>query len=280
MKNILIFISVFLYAIASTSFSGPQLIYASKGSPGISQKSGKNYALNDSGAKRPRDFKLPDETVDENTIYNISSIVTGPNTKESMPKKRVLSWKKSHLVVIDPGHGGNDPGARAYGLVEKEINLDVALRVNSLLKDYGVRTYMTRTDDCFVGPKDRIYTANQKKASLFLCIHSNWFKDPSFNGTMTLYYPSRDLSQGNLSELNYALTIQNQLSNTLATKDRGIIDRPNLSVLKHAQMPSVLVELGFMSNKEDARLLASDEFRQKAAQALARGVIEALAEID
>lgn len=280
MKKYLIFIAVFVYAITATSFSGPQFLYASRTDNREPLMDAASTALNESGMKRPRDFKITEEIENENTIYTMSSIVIESKTDGSSTENKTLTWKKSHLVVIDPGHGGIDPGAIDNGLVEKEINLDIALRVNTLLSDYGVKTYMVRTDDSAIDPKDRIYTANDKKASLYLSIHCNWFKDPSFHGAMTLYYPSETLKKGNLTELDYALTIQGELSGGLPMENRGIIDRSNLSVLRRAVMPSVLVELGFMSNKGDALLLGSEKFRQQAAEALAMGVLESLAKID
>lgn len=224
----------------------------------------------------PRDFKIPDDGESENTPYSdlvkSGELAIGKKSGNS----NVKGTMHKNLVAIDPGHGGIDPGANIDGLSEKEINLDIALRVNSILRSWGIPTYMTRSDDSFIPTKERIYTANDKKAALFVSIHSNWFSDTSLNGTMTLYYPSERLSVGNLSELDYAKTIQSELSKSLESKNRGIIDRPNLTVLKHASMPSVIVELGFLSNKKDAELLASDSFRQKAAEALAEGIKKSL----
>lgn len=279
MRKAIVFASVLILSLTSTYFPGLQEIYASK--PAVSASNLlQNPGGNDLKAKKQRDFKIPDDTEDENTLYDTSSSFSDLKLLDSSGTEKTVSLKRSHLVAIDPGHGGNDPGAVVGGLVEKSINLDIAIRLNQLLKQSGIRTYMIRADDTFSEPKERIYTANSKKASLFVSIHSNWFKDPSFNGTMTLYYPSKQLLKGKLVELDYALIVQDELSKSLSTKNRGVIDRPNLSVLKHANMPSILVELGFMSNRSDAELLSSDDFRQKAAAALARGIIKSLARID
>lgn len=195
-------------------------------------------------------------------------------------QSRIDKSIQNKLVVIDAGHGGNDPGTMSGDLFEKDIALDVALKLNSILKDWGISTYMIRDEDVFVDYKERIELANEKSASLFLSIHCDWFKDSSSKGTTTLYYPSRALRAGNLVEITYARIIQSELIKSLKTNDRGIIDRKDLSVLKYANMPSVIVELGFLSNKEDTALLSSRSFRDKAAKALATGIKESLRMID
>lgn len=256
------------------------IIYASKSiilRPAIYKSNFFNAADSDIDL-RPRDFKIPDDEIDAVSYYNTSSNFGIPSSGGA--NLRIIPWKGPKLVVLDPGHGGYEPGACANGLIEKDINLDVSLRVNSILQNSGVLVLMTRKDDAAIEPRERIDMANSMEAALFVSIHSNWMDEPSLNGTMTLYYPSKALRAGYLNEVDYALIMQRELMKGLKTKDRGIFDRPNLTVLKHAVMPSVLIELGFMSNTSDAQLLASEDFKQKAAENIARGIINALAEID
>jgi N-acetylmuramoyl-L-alanine amidase len=182
----------------------------------------------------------------------------------------------SYLVAIDPGHGGNDPGTQASGIVEKDANLDICRRLNTILQKSGIKTYMTRDSDTFVYTRNRIEMANVKKASLYLSIHCNWLKEPDVDGIQTFYYPSTKLRVGNLVEKDYAQKIHSNLLNELKATDRGLRADPNLTVLKHAQMPSVLIELGFLSNESDAAKLKSASFRQKAAEALAEGIKNSL----
>ncbi|NMB95523.1 MAG: N-acetylmuramoyl-L-alanine amidase, partial [Clostridiaceae bacterium] len=92
------------------------------------------------------------------------------------------------LVVIDAGHGGSEPGTIYKGLIEKNVNLDIALKLNDLLKKNNIKTYMIREDDSYVSLYERAYIANKLNASLFLSIHNNALENnPSFDGTMTLY---------------------------------------------------------------------------------------------
>jgi N-acetylmuramoyl-L-alanine amidase len=206
-----------------------------------------------------RDFKIPDSTLDQQHM-------PGQDDSEEL----------TGLVVIDPGHGGDETGAVSNSLIEKDITLDVALRLEALLLGHDIPVYMTRRDDRTMDYKERIRSANDMKATLYLSIHCDWYKSSSFRGTSTLYFPSPDLAAGNLEEKEYASIIQQELIKKLRTINRGIIDRSDLAVLNAAQMPSVLVELGFLSNKKDAGLLADDSFRQRAAEALAAGILKSL----
>ncbi|MCX7843408.1 MAG: N-acetylmuramoyl-L-alanine amidase [Clostridia bacterium] len=256
------------------------IIYASRllinGSfPG---KSSFSRALSPSLYEEPRDFKIPD-IENEHTAYSTEPGSYTPYFDDAADFKPI-PWKKPKLVVIDPGHGGSESGAVVNGIAEKEINLDVSLRLHSILKSKGVLVLLTRKDDSFLSPRERIDFANRKEAALFVSIHSNWFKDSSLHGTMTLYFPSKKLSAGYLNEIDYATSVQAKLMEKLPTRDRGIIDRTDLAVLRHARMPSVLVELGFMTNKSDASLMSSSEFRQSAAEGLAAGIMECLNKID
>jgi len=183
--------------------------------------------------------------------------------------------KSEKLVVIDPGHGGVDPGAVYGSLLEKDLNLDIALRLNNLLKNKKIKTYMIREDDSFVGLYERAYIANDLNASLFLSIHNNSVGAAEVNGTMTLYYPPRSNS-GSFNGKTFAQIVQSKLVGNLKTTDRKIIERPNLVVLKATAMPAALAEVGFITNAGDRAKLQTAEFRQKVAQALCDAIIEAL----
>lgn len=190
------------------------------------------------------------------------------------PDQAVISFTKpdfqsDKIVVLDAGHGGSDPGATCNELQEKDFNLKITLRLNDILKAKGVKTVLTRSDDTFVSLYDRSKIANDLNAALFLSIHNNAY-NPSENGTETLCYPS-DASR------QFARTIQNSLINTLHTKDRGIVDRPNLVVLNSTKMTSALAEVAFLTNADDRSNLLNDNFIENAAIALSEAVIKTLA---
>lgn len=187
--------------------------------------------------------------------------------------------KADKLVVIDPGHGGWEPGAVVGGLKEKDLNLDISLRLNALLKAKDVKTYMIREDDSYVGLYERAYIANNLNASLFLSIHNNAFtNNDAIKGSETLYYPANPNDKG-FNGKRFAQIIQSELLSRLKTTDRRIIERPNLVVLKATKMPAALAEIGFMTNKEDRENLQKEEFRQNAAQALCDAIIKSLEEL-
>lgn len=175
------------------------------------------------------------------------------------------------LVVLDPGHGGSDPGA-VFGpkdeYEEKKYNLDIALRCQAILKGKGVNVAMTRTTDKYVSLEDRTIIANDLNATLFVSIHNNSMPK-GYKGSMTLYYPTSYKGK------DYARIMQNNLIEDLNTNNIGI-KGDALYVLKYTKMPAVLAEIACMSDNNDLMLLNNDAFIQKAAESLARSIIEIL----
>lgn len=257
MKKMLLFVAIFTLIISAAYYAG------------VGTGHLKNYLSPKSAAGQAADGNATDGKISA----NLHSAQPAAPTPTPAPGGK-------YLVFIDPGHGGNDPGTSGNGLVEKDISLDVSLRLEKLLKESGVQTSMTRTGDTYMDHKDRILLANSKGATLFVSVHCDWFENSSYGGTQTLYYPSRSLKAGNMDEIQYAELIQSELIKVMETNNRGIADRPNLAVLRHAQMPSVLVELGFLSNKNDAARLGNPDFRQKVAQGFTNGILKALKKVE
>lgn len=183
------------------------------------------------------------------------------------------------LVVIDAGHGGSEPGAIYKNMIEKNVNLDIALKLNELLKKNNINTYMIREDDSFVGFYERAYIANKLNASLFISIHNNALENnPSFDGTMTLYSINKKESK-QFDSYDFANILQKGLINDIDTKDRNVRERDDLVVLRMTEMPAALVEVAFITNANDRAKLQSEEFRQKVAQSLCNSIIKALSEV-
>ncbi len=182
--------------------------------------------------------------------------------------------KSEKIAVIDAGHGGRMPGAIYKDVVEKELNLDIAQKLNTLLLKSKVTTYMMRDDDSHINNYERAYIANELGAKLLLSIHNNAMDDKSYSGTMTLYYPSRSTKSFNGSA--FADIIQKKLLGKLGTVNRKTIERPNLVILKATTMPSTIAEIAYITNATDRANLQKESFRQKAAQALSEAVIESL----
>ncbi|NSW90856.1 MAG: N-acetylmuramoyl-L-alanine amidase [Firmicutes bacterium] len=205
-------------------------------------------------------------------------VMTRPQVNDTAITVLKPASKSDKLVVIDAGHGGVEPGATYGKLLEKDLNLDIALRLNELLKKRNINTYMVREDDSFVGLYERAFIANSLNAALFLSIHNNAIGDPSFDGTMTLYYVKSSEGAG-FNSYNFAKNVQNSMLKVLGTKDRNVKERSDLVVLKATKMPSALAEVGFMTNAGDRQKLQTEEFRQKAAQALCDAIVKSLSEI-
>ncbi|SHI41863.1 N-acetylmuramoyl-L-alanine amidase family protein [Lutispora thermophila] len=181
---------------------------------------------------------------------------------------------KDILVVIDPGHGGKDPGTIGIDGVtfEKNLNLDVAKRLKKKLDSMGFRTIMTRTDDTYTTLQQRTDLANESYADFFMSIHFN-SATSSARGIETLYYPNTPDEVYPISNKNMAAIFQDELIKTLKRTSRGTVARPNLYVLNKTKMPAILAELGFISNKEELAQIKKESYRENAANALAASIV-------
>jgi N-acetylmuramoyl-L-alanine amidase len=171
-------------------------------------------------------------------------------------------------VVIDPGHGGSDPGAKSVlNKWEKEFNLSVGLKMKALLeKENKIRVHFTRTGDTYPSLDDRIKFAENLKADLFLSIHAN-SGGSTASGAETYYY--RDNSKA------FANIMHKHLIAGTGIKDRGV-KKEAYKVIKQTTMPAVLVEAGFLSNTSDAKILFDDAAQSRIAAELVAGIKEYL----
>lgn len=174
------------------------------------------------------------------------------------------------LVVIDPGHGGSEPGAGNGSVNEKDTVLAISLEVEKILKEKHVDSILTRNDDIFLSLEDRVKIANEKKCSLFVSIHNNSFTDPSSSGILTTYNPYSPTG-ADIAEI-----MQSKLRD-IGMQNRKTMPRPNLYVLRHTEMPALLLEIGFISNKKDLSLITNADFQKKCAGQIVSGIEEILA---
>lgn len=168
-------------------------------------------------------------------------------------------------VVIDPGHGGHDLGAADSYVYEKHINLDVARRLERSLKEAGFKTIMTRTKDEFISLSERSAIANRARNAIFVSIHFNSSYRTSALGIETFY---RSANSEKLAHL-----VQRELIKNVKATDRGV-KTANFSVLRNTKHPSVLVEGGFVSNKDDRSAMCDPLYRQIVADSIARAVVQ------
>lgn len=182
---------------------------------------------------------------------------------------------KDKVIVLDPGHGGSDPGAvGANKTMEKTITLAVAQRLKPLLEKAGAKVFLTRNDDRDVfGPNAsavdelsaRTTVANNNKADIFVSIHINSFTNPIAGGIATYYY------QKTPYDALLASSIQGAIAPASGLQNRGI-NAANFYVIKRTIMPAVLTELGFISNPDEEKLMNTAEFQQKMAQSIYLGL--------
>lgn len=173
------------------------------------------------------------------------------------------------IVVIDPGHGGPDPGAVGIGgIYEKEIVLDISLQVARLLESQSIQVILTRQTDVDLGLQPRVDMANRARADLFVSIHANAISmsRPEVNGIETYHVA------GSAAGRQLAEHIQQQLLASTGMRDRGV-KRARFYVLVRTVMPAVLVEVGFVTGQEDALRLSDSATRSQMAQAIANGIV-------
>ncbi len=191
------------------------------------------------------------------------------------------------LVVLDPGHGGNDSGAISGGVLEKDLTLDLAQRVRRLLHEQGFATAMTREGDEFVSLADRADFANQQEECIFVSLHFNEGKREASTGVETYYAADQPESGGLSSWLPFlqrtvspetnrqsqilADCIQAAVVKRTQATNRG--SKPEqFYVITRVQHPAVLVEGGFLTNKDDAARLETEDYRERLAAAICTGI--------
>ena len=171
------------------------------------------------------------------------------------------------VVVIDAGHGGSDYGAIRAGINEKDINLDLARRIQALLMNNGVVVYMERDKDEFVSLQDRTTFSANKSPDIFVSMHVNSSVRPEIIGIETHYYHQESLE--------LAQTVHASLVSSVKSKDRGLF-KSKFYVINHTDVPAILVEIGFISNDAERAELVSEQRKRQTAKAVTEGILKYL----
>lgn len=190
-------------------------------------------------------------------------------------------------VIVDAGHGGEDGGAIGKsGALEKDVNLQFALKVNEYLSFFGINTYMVRTEDKSIGDES-LSTIHERKVSdirarlalmdmfensIYLSIHQNEFTQSYVHGTQVFYAPNSEESKRLATVIQKTVCSLTQPDNTKVPKESGT----NIYVLYNATKPACLCECGFMSNPEEEKLLLSEDYQRKFSLALSFSVLNYL----
>lgn len=183
---------------------------------------------------------------------------------------------KVPVIVIDAGHGGADVGAVENGAYEKNIDLDICLKLKQLLDNENIIVYYTRLDDSFPSVEERVDFVNEIMPDLFISIHSNWYKNSGISGTSVLYN-IKDESQ--YSSLWLGNIICEELVRSCGTVNRGVVGGNDIHIVRNSKVPVALIEVGFMSNEGDFKLLTGGEGQLKIAQGIYNGIIRSLTEL-
>ena len=194
------------------------------------------------------------------------------------------STAQKHVVVIDAGHGGYDGGTVSRdGVLEKDVNLAIARRLQSLMQCAGIQTVMTReTDDSIHDPqcktirkqkvsdiRNRLRIMQETEDSIFVSIHQNHFTQSKYHGTQVFYSDTDPRSRVLAESIQSAVVAATQPDNTRTVKRSGT----EIYLLYHATRPAVMVECGFLSNPQEASLLQTPQYQTKIALSILQGIL-------
>ena len=177
------------------------------------------------------------------------------------------------IVVIDAGHGGHDPGKVGVNdALEKDINLQIAQKVKKHLEKNGIQVIMTREDDVMEDTKledmkKRVALINEIKPAITVSIHQNSYSDASVKGAQVFYYAGSEVSKGAAS------LMQEELRKLNTENTRQIKSNSDFYMLKKTEVPTIIVECGFLSNPGEAEKLTSEEYQEEMAQAICNGIM-------
>lgn len=200
--------------------------------------------------------------------WKLSELTANVSKEEKKAKKDQV------VIVVDPGHGGEDPGKVGINdVLEKDLNLQIAKKVKKLLEEAGIKIVMTRTNDKVPDAKkedlnQRVQLINETKPKLALCIHQNSYPDEKIKGAQVFYHTITPEAE------DVASIVQEQLRTVDPTNTRQIKENDTYFMLKNTQVPTIIVECGFLTNPDEATKLTQEDYQDKLAQAICEGVVK------
>ena len=216
-------------------------------------------------------FYIHDKLVKNNKVIkeaNGVDIYAGDNT---VPVASAEDNASEFCVVIDAGHGGSDGGTVSGEIIEKDINLAVALKLKAVLEDNDIEVILTRNSDENISLAQRTFVANDSNADFFISLHCNYYEDDAQIAGLECYYSSLDGTESKV----YAESIINaiSLSDNIISREAKV---ESYYVLQNTQMPAVLVEMGFLSNYSECQKLLSEDYQEILSQKIAEGILQEL----
>ncbi len=189
----------------------------------------------------------------------------------SMHVEAELETARKYRIAIDPGHGGEDEGCSFDGVEEKTVNLEIAVLLQSKLEAMGFEVILTRVDDRELTLEERVAAGNRVQADAFISIHQNSCEEKSAHGVETWYCASGKVAASEENE-RLAKLVQQYTVLYSKARDRGIREEDELYVIREGNMPTCLIETGFLSNKDERSALQKEEYCERLAQGIADGV--------
>lgn len=201
----------------------------------------------------------------------IGMIIASRKLSQAVTSEKVET--KGDIVVIDAGHGGDDPGkVGVNGILEKDVNLQIAKKVKEYLEINGIQVIMTRENDEAEETKrkdmeKRVSLINEIKPVITVSIHQNSYSDARVKGAQVFYFTTSEVSK------QAATMMQEELRLVDSENTRQIKENNTFYMLKKTEVPTIIVECGFLSNQEEAEKLVSDEYQNQMADAIGRGIL-------
>lgn len=216
-------------------------------------------------------------------LISLILIIPMINFSFPLPSNSVVA-NSNITIVLDAGHGGEDGGAQGNGLIEKDLNLDITLRVATLLREQGVNVVLTRDTDVLLYDKNsnyegkkkyqdvrkRLEIAKEQENPVLVSIHMNYFSQTKYSG-LQVWYSKNDSSSKILAN-----GIQSNIKAALQPNNKRVTKQATSSIflLHNATFPAVLIECGFLSNPDEARSLGDADYRQKLANVIFKSIMD------
>ncbi|EOT26546.1 hypothetical protein C805_00639 [Eubacterium sp. 14-2] len=211
-------------------------------------------------------------------VYEVKTTVTGSYLYVDFLTPQQVYDK---VVVIDAGHGGGAPGAIKQEIMEKDINLAIVLQLKELLdkNDRNIGVYYTRTEDTNPTFEQRAQLGGKSEANLYISVHSNSTTDgqmSSYNGTEVMYDELKE--EEGLSSKHLAQICLEEITGAMGSKNNGLTHGNGIYIIRNNEVPTALIEVGFMTNQEELNKLNSPEYQKQAAQGIYNAIMRALDE--
>lgn len=182
----------------------------------------------------------------------------------------ILAFAEKPVIILDPGHGGKDEGARVLSCLEKQLTLRTSYLTKKHLEELGYKVVMTRARDVFLPLGTRVERANKRTHSIFVSVHYNSATSPVAKGIEVYYYGKGQQSRRTFSR-QLAGTVLDYIIQETKASSRGV-KAGNFQVIRETVMPAILVEAGFITNSEERALLGTHAYLDKLAKGIAFGV--------